>query len=261
MIERIDKVLVSLNYSPTRSQARLLIKEGAVFYKGKKVDKPGLLVESRDIEVKKISSFVGRGGDKLESVLIDLDISVKNMVIADIGASTGGFTDVVLKRGAQKVYAVDVGKDQLALELKNDERVYNLEGINIKTGLDLPEKVDLCVVDLSFISLKLTLENIFSLIHEQGSVLALVKPQFEAGKNRIGKKGVIKDPSVRLDVLFELYDWCYEKGMILDSAIASPIQGKLGNQEYFFHLFKESSERRQMKRSSLLSIVVKEEKN
>lgn len=261
MIERIDKVLVSLNYSPTRSQARLLIKEGVVFYKGKKVQKPGLLVAPQDIEVKKRSSFVGRGGDKLEQVLIDLDISVKNKVIADIGASTGGFTDVVLKRGAQKVYAVDVGTDQLALELKNDERVHNLEGINIKNGLDLPEKVDFCVVDLSFISLKLTLENIFTLIHDQGSVLALVKPQFEAGKKRIGKKGVIKNPSVRLDVLFELYDWCYEKGMILNTALASPIQGKLGNQEYFFYLFKESSERRQMKRSALVSIVRKEEEN
>lgn len=255
MSERIDKVLVTLRFSPTRSQAKLLIKEGVVFYKGKKVEKPGLLVELDDIEVKKETSFVGRGGDKLEQVLINLSIIIKNKVVADVGASTGGFTDVVLRRGAQKVYAIDVGKEQLAPKLRDDKRVHNLEGINIKYGIDLPEKVDFCVVDLSFISLRLTLLNIFSLIHDQGSVLALVKPQFEAGKKKVGKKGVIKNPLVRLDVLSELYDWCHEKGLIIDSVIPSPIRGKLGNQEYFFHLFKDTGQHKSMERSELISIV------
>ena len=144
-----------------------------------------------------------------------------------------------------ELFAHDYG----VITFPDDPNIIPLEDYNTNVTINAEKKKNL------------TLENIFTLIHDQGSVLALVKPQFEAGKKRIGKKGVIKNPSVRLDVLFELYDWCDEKGMILDSAMASPIQGKLGNQEDFFHLFKKTGERRQMKRSALLSIVGKEEKN
>ena len=253
MNERIDIVLVKLKYATTRSQSRLLIKEGVVFYKGQKVEKPGFLVDTEEIEVKKEKTFVGRGGDKLEGVLEQMKLNLKDRLIADVGASTGGFTDVVLRRGAKKVYAIDVGKDQLANELREDKRVINYEGINIKNGLDLPEKVDFCVVDLSFISLKLVLEEVFKLLHEDGRALVLVKPQFEAGLDKVGKKGVVKDPGVRLEVLLELFDWCFERRIYIENFLPSSIQGKKGNQEYFFLLSRSECEKGKLERKQIIS--------
>ena len=253
MNERIDIVLVKLKYATTRSQARLLVKEGVVYYKGKKVEKPGFLVSSEEIVVKKEKTFVGRGGDKLEGVLEEMKLDLKDQLIADVGASTGGFTDVVLRRGAKKVYAIDVGQDQLANELRKDKRVINYEGINIKNGLDLPEKVDFCVVDLSFISLKLVLEEIFKLVHEEGKALVLVKPQFEAGLDKVGKKGVVKDPGVRLEVLLELFDWCFERRIYVENFLPSSVQGKKGNQEYFFLLAKLENGKNKLDKKELIS--------
>ena len=252
MNERIDIVLVKLKYATTRSQARLLVKEGVVYYKGKKVEKPGFLVSSEEIVVKKEKTFVGRGGDKLEGVLEEMKLDLKDQLIADVGASTGGFTDVVLRRGAKKVYAIDVGQDQLANELRKDKRVINYEGINIKNGLDLPEKVDFCVVDLSFISLKLVLEEIFKLVHEKGKVLVLVKPQFEAGLDKVGKKGVVKDPGIRLEVLLELFDWCFERRIYVENFLPSSVQGKKGNQEYFFLLGKLGNGKSKLDKKELI---------
>ena len=253
MNERIDIILVKLKYAATRSQSRLLIKEGVVFYKGKKVEKPGFLIDSEEIEVKKEKTFVGRGGDKLEGAIEQMNLNLTNLLIADVGASTGGFTDVVLRRGAKKVYAIDVGKDQLADELRKDKRVINYEGVNIKNGLELPEKVDLCVVDLSFISLKLVLEEIFKLIHEEGKALVLVKPQFEAGLDKVGKKGVVKDTGVRLEVLLELFDWAFERRIYVENFLPSSIQGKKGNQEYFFLLSKSEDMKFKLDRKQLIS--------
>ena len=253
MNERIDIILVKLKYATTRSQSRLLIKEGVVFYKGKKVEKPGFLIDSEEIEVKKEKTFVGRGGDKLEGAIEQMNLNLTNLLIADVGASTGGFTDVVLRRGAKKVYAIDVGKDQLADELRKDKRVINYEGVNIKNGLELPEKVDLCVVDLSFISLKLVLEEIFKLIHEEGKALVLVKPQFEAGLDKVGKKGVVKDTGVRLEVLLELFDWAFERRIYVENFLPSSIQGKKGNQEYFFLLSKSEDMKFKLDRKQLIS--------
>ena len=253
MNERIDIVLVKLKYATTRSQARLLVKEGVVYYKGKKVEKPGFLVSSEEIVVKKEKTFVGRGGDKLEGALEEMKLDLKDQLIADVGASTGGFTDVVLRRGAKKVYAIDVGQDQLANELRKDKRVINYEGINIKNGLDLPEKVDFCVVDLSFISLKLVLEEIFKLVHEEGKALVLVKPQFEAGLDKVGKKGVVKDPGVRLEVLLELFDWCFERRIYVENFLPSSVQGKKGNQEYFFLLGKLGNGKNKLDKKELIS--------
>ena len=253
MNERIDIVLVKLKYATTRSQARLLIKEGVVFYKGRKVEKPGFLVSSEEIEVKKEQTFVGRGGDKLEGVLKQMNLDLKDNLIADVGASTGGFTDVVLRRGAKKVYAIDVGRDQLALDLRQDKRVINYEGINIKNGLELPEKVDFCVVDLSFISLKLVLEEILKLVKEEGRALVLVKPQFEAGSDKVGKKGVVKDPSIRLEVLLDLFDWCFRRRIYVENFLPSLVQGKKGNQEYFFLLSKSENGKNKLDRKQLIS--------
>ena len=253
MNQRIDIALVKLKHASTRSQARLLIKEGVVFYKGQKIEKPGFLVNSEEIEVKKEKTFVGRGGDKLEGVLLEMDLDLQEKVIADVGASTGGFTDVVLRRGAKKVYAIDVGKDQLAKELKEDRRVVNYEGINIKNGLELSEKVDFCVVDLSFISLRLVLEKIFELLNQEGKALVLVKPQFEAGLDKVGKKGVVKDSMVRLEVLLELFDWCFDRGIYLENFLPSSVQGKKGNQEYFFLLAKTKNRENEFDRQKLIS--------
>tara|TARA_Y100001970_G_scaffold283476_1_gene398698 strand:+ start:803 stop:1579 length:777 start_codon:yes stop_codon:yes gene_type:complete len=252
MNERIDIALVKLKYAPTRSQARLLIKEGVVFYRGKKVEKPGFLISSDEIEVKKEKAFVGRGGDKLEGVLEHMKLDLKGCLIADVGASTGGFTDVVLRRGAKKVYAIDVGRDQLANDLLKDKRVINYEGINIKNGLMLPEKVDFCVVDLSFISLKLVLEEVFKLLHDEGKALVLVKPQFEAGLDKVGKKGVVKDSSIRLEVLLELFDWCFERKICVENFVPSSVQGKKGNQEYFFLLSMSESGEGKIDRKKLI---------
>lgn len=239
MSERLDKALVVLGLASTRSQAQQFIDEGCVFYRGQKVQKASLKVELEELEVRKKVIYVGRGAHKIEGALHDFQVSVENKVIADVGASTGGFTDYVLKNGAKKVFAIDVGHDQLAPSLREDSRVVNLEGINIRNPLDLDEKVDLAVVDLSFISLKLTLDSIVSLVKEAGDVICLVKPQFEAGLERLGKNAIVKDQNIREEILCELLFWCDKKGYFIKNAIRSPIVGGSGNIEYFFHIDKK----------------------
>lgn len=241
--QRIDKLLVDLGFARSRSQAQLLIEEGVVFYNGQLVKKSGHTVNDQSlIEVKKEIQYVGRGAHKIERALKEFNVNPDDLVVADVGASTGGFTDYVLHCGAKRVFAIDVGHDQLADYLVNDDRVVNLEGINIRYPLKLDELVDLCVVDLSFISLKLTLETIFSLVKDGGDIITLVKPQFEAGKERIGKNGIVKNDEIRADVLLELYDWCLESGYYIRNACRSPIEGKSGNIEYFFHFIKGNKE-------------------
>ncbi len=236
--ERIDKVLVELGLVKSRSQARLLVEEGVVYHRDNLITKHSQMVESDQIEVRKQNQFAGRGAHKIEKALREFSVDPKGKVVADVGASTGGFTDYVLHLGASYVYAIDVGHDQLAFHLRDDERVENLEGTNIRFPLELDRKVDLCVVDLSFISLKLTLETIFSLAKDGADIITLVKPQFEAGKERVGKNGIVKSDEIRADVLLELYDWCIENSMYVKNATVSPITGKSGNIEYFFHFVK-----------------------
>lgn len=243
MKERIDKVLLKKDMVSSRSQARLLVEEGVVFCDGKLIKKSGQLVdEFSNIEVRKDVLYVGRGAHKIEKALYDFNLNTADMTVADVGASTGGFTDYVLKNGAAKVYAIDVGHDQLSKCLKEDSRVVNMEGINIRYPLELDEKVDLVVADLSYISLKLTLDTIFSLAKDFGNIVTLVKPQFEAGKERVGKNGIVKSDNVRLQVLEELYDWCTEKKYYIKGASRSPIKGKDGNVEYFFYFVKGSKQ-------------------
>ncbi|WP_127718456.1 TlyA family RNA methyltransferase [Halobacteriovorax sp. HLS] len=239
MKERVDKVLVQLNLVSTRSQAAQLVKEGVVFYQNKLVTKASFLVSQDDLEVRKEVLFVGRGAHKIEGALIQFGVDVENLSVADVGACTGGFTDYVLKKGASSVVAIDVGHDQLAKSLREDKRVTNLEGVNIKFPLELEELVDLAVVDLSYISLKLTLINIKNLVKDDGLIIALVKPQFEVGKENIGKGGIVKDNKARLDSLESLYDWCLDNGLFIKDAIISPIKGKTGNTEYFFFFDKK----------------------
>lgn len=238
MKDRVDKVLVQMSLVSTRSQASQLVKEGVVFYQNKLVKKPSFLVDKEELEVRKEVLFVGRGAHKIEGALKDFKVSVEGLSVADVGACTGGFTDYVLRNGATNVVAIDVGHDQLAESLRNDSRVENLEGINIKYPYEISSLVDLAVVDLSYISLKLTLVNISNLVKENGKIIALVKPQFEVGKENIGKGGIVKNDEIRLTTIKSLYEWGGENNLFISGAIASPIKGKTGNKEYFFYFDK-----------------------
>ena len=236
--DRVDKMLVECKLTKTRSQALLLIEEGVVFYRGKQVLKASMIVEETGLEVRKEIQYVSRGAHKIEGALSRFQVEVNQLVVADVGASTGGFTDYILHRGAQKVYCLDVGHDQLADSLKNDPRVKNYEAINIKHPFAIDEKVDLAVVDLSFISLKLVLKNIFDLVKENGKIIALVKPQFEVGPSGLDQNGIVKSEGHRLVMLHELKEWCKAQNFFIVDQCESPILGKNGNKEYFFYFNK-----------------------
>jgi 23S rRNA (cytidine1920-2'-O)/16S rRNA (cytidine1409-2'-O)-methyltransferase len=238
ILKRADIALVETGLVTTRSQASLLIDEGVVFTNEKQVKKASEKVNPANLRVNKSVQFVSRGAHKIEGALNEFQVSVADQIVADVGASTGGFTDFVLSLGAVKVYAIDVGHDQLALKLREDKRVINLEGINIKNGCELPELVDLAVVDLSFISLRLVLKNIFSLVRPGGKIIALVKPQFEVGRTGLDKNGIVKNAELRALTVANLKNWCNEEGMIVESEMVSPITGKTGNVEYFFYFKK-----------------------
>lgn len=236
--DRADKVLVEAGLAPTRSQASLLIDEGVVFYQNQKVEKASQNVTTEGLEVRKDVLYVSRGAHKIERALERFEVVVKEKIIADVGASTGGFTDYVLRSGAKKVYCLDVGHDQLAESLKSDPRVENHEGVNIKFPFQLTELVDIAVVDLSFISLKLVLKNIFDLVKPNGVIVALVKPQFEVGRDGIDKNGIVKSEGHRLVMLSDLKSWCEKEKMPVKGQCESPILGKSGNKEYFFYFQK-----------------------
>ncbi len=239
--DRVDKVLVEAKLTSTRSQALLLIEEGVVFYQGKKVEKASQQVTGEGLEVRKDVQYVSRGAHKIEGALARFQINVEGLVVADVGASTGGFTDYVLRSGAKKVYCLDVGHDQLAQSLREDPRVENHEGVNIKFPFEIKEQVDLAVVDLSFISLKLVLKNIFDLVKPKGAIVALVKPQFEVGPTGIDNNGLVKSEGHRLVMMHELKEWCKAQGFFLVDQCDSPILGKTGNKEYFFYFDKGRS--------------------
>lgn len=233
MEDRIDKALVDRGVLKTRSQAKMLITQGCIFCNAIKVLKPSFKVSEDDIiEIREMNVYVSRGAYKLEKALEVFAIDPKGLIVADVGASTGGFTHLCLERGAKKVFAIDVGHDQLSELLKNDERVVNLEETNIKFPLELEEKVDLCVVDLSFISIKLVYQNIHNLLNRTGKSIVLIKPQFEAGRERLGKQGLVSDKD-REVVLDEVKSWFAENSFSIQEVIESPIKGnKSGNIEY-----------------------------
>jgi 23S rRNA (cytidine1920-2'-O)/16S rRNA (cytidine1409-2'-O)-methyltransferase len=236
---RLDELLVKNGLVKTRSQAQLLIKDGKVLVSAKIATKPNQSVsESAKIKITSDETYVGRGAYKIKAAIEAFKVDLKDKVVADIGASTGGFTDYVLQNGAMKVYCVDVGHGQLAEKLLNDERVINMEGINIRELAALPEKVDLAVADLSYISLQLTLENIFNLVKPKGAVICLIKPQFEAGKGVVSKDGVIKDEELRNQILKKFLAWCEENKYIPKAVIKSPVIGKEGNIEFLVHFQK-----------------------
>lgn len=239
--DRADKMLVEAKLTSTRSQALLLIEEGVVFYQNKLVEKASQQVTAEGLEVRKEIQYVSRGAHKIEGALARFQVDVKDLIVADVGASTGGFTDYVLRNGATKVYCLDVGHDQLAQSLRDDPRVENHEGVNIKFPFEIKEKVDLAIVDLSFISLKLVLKNIFDLVKPKGKIVALLKPQFEVGQSGLDGNGIVKSEGHRLVMLHEIKEWCKAQGFVLVDQCESPILGKNGNKEYFFYFDKGRS--------------------
>lgn len=206
---------------------------GSVTVGGKVEDKPGTKVEEDALlGVAAAPKYVGRGGLKLEKALEAFGLDVTGLVVADIGASTGGFTDCVLQRGAAKVYAVDVGYGQLDWKLRSDPRVVVMERTNVRYLTQLPEPVDLAVMDVSFISLRLVIPAVARLLREGGRMVVLVKPQFEAGRQQVGKGGVVRDPKVHRSVLEGLVEWGDREGFGVQKVTVSPIRGPAGNVEF-----------------------------
>lgn len=243
MKKRLDVYLVENGYVSAREKAKELIKEGNVFVNEKAVLKAGTFVEEDcKITVNNMLPFVSRGGLKLQKALESFNIDLKNKICVDIGASTGGFTDCMLKSGAKKVYSIDVGENQLDESLKNDERVIVLEKTNSRylTEEQLPEKADFLSADVSFISLKLALDTVIDLIGENAELVTLVKPQFEAGKSNIGKNGVVKDRKVQKNVIIGICDFMKERGLSILGVDFSPIKGQQGNIEYLLYMTKKN---------------------
>lgn len=240
--ERLDVYLSEHGHADTRSKAQALIMAGLVYVDGQKADKPGLSVEpGQQVEVRGTACpYVSRGGLKLEKALRDFGVDPTGYICSDSGASTGGFTDCLLQQGAKKVFAIDVGYGQLAWKLRSDPRVVCMERTNIRnvSPEDLGEALDLSVVDVSFISLKLVLPVIHSLLKPDGQVLCLIKPQFEAGKDKVGKKGVVRDPAVHREVLERFLETAKELGFTVRNLTFSPVKGPEGNIEFLGHLSK-----------------------
>jgi 23S rRNA (cytidine1920-2'-O)/16S rRNA (cytidine1409-2'-O)-methyltransferase len=230
--QRLDQALVRRGLAETRERAQSLILSGAVRVDGAPARRPALSVhDSAHIELEPTGpEYVSRGALKLERALDEWRIDPAGKVALDVGASTGGFTDLLLRRGARRVYAVDVGYGQLHYKLRSDPRVVVMERTNVRNLTALPERPDLGVVDVSFISLKLALPPMFALV--EAEIVALIKPQFEAGRAQVGKGGVVRDPNVRSDVIEQLETWSRTQPWRLTAVVASPITGPAGNVEY-----------------------------
>ncbi len=241
---RLDVALVEGGFCESREKAKALIMSGIVFVNNQKSDKAGTTVKADDIiEVRgETLKYVSRGGLKLEKAMKSFDISLENCICADIGASTGGFTDCMLQNGAKKVFSIDVGYGQLAWKLRTDERVINLERTNFRyvTKEQVPDSLDFASVDVSFISLSLIFPVMRELLRDNGKAVCLIKPQFEAGKENVGKKGVVRDKKVHISVVEKILKLCIENKFSVLGLDFSPIKGPEGNIEYL--CFIEKSE-------------------
>jgi 23S rRNA (cytidine1920-2'-O)/16S rRNA (cytidine1409-2'-O)-methyltransferase len=239
---RLDVLLVDRGLVASRERARALILAGAVLVNEETVDKAGALIaEGAAIRIRgEDHPYVSRGGVKLKGALDTFGIPVVGLSALDVGASTGGFTDCLLQEGARKVYAVDVGYGQIAWKLRNDPRVVLFERTNIRhfSGVGVEEPVDIAVIDTSFISLTLVIPSVLQFVREGGTILALVKPQFEVGKGEVGKKGVVRDPAIHLRVVGELAAFFAEQGLSVRGTCESPLTGPEGNKEFFIWAVK-----------------------
>lgn len=246
--QRLDQLLFDLGYTESRERAKTTIMCGNVFVNGQRVDKPGTAVDPEaTIEVRgEALPFVSRGGFKLDKALKVFPVDPAGKICLDCGASTGGFTDVLLQHGAKKVYAVDVGYGQLAWKLRTDERVVNLERTNLRyvTREQIPEPIELAVMDVSFISIRLVIPAVKALLCPDADFICLIKPQFEAGREEVGKKGVVRDSAVHERVIREILDFAPEAGLSAEGLDYSPIKGPEGNIEYLCHLKNRKTERK-----------------
>lgn len=245
--KRLDTVVVDLGFAETRSKASAIIMSGEIYVNGQKETKAGYAVKDTDkIEFKgKKMPFVSRGGYKLEKAMKTFPISLQNCICMDIGASTGGFTDCMLQCGASKVYAIDVGYGQLAWKLRTDERVVNLERTNFRylTKETVTDEIDFASIDVSFISLKKILPVLFDFLKDNGKTVALIKPQFEAGKDKVGKKGVVRDINTHKEVISSVVGFAFETGFSVLGLDFSPIRGPEGNIEYLVFLSKDNEKK------------------
>lgn len=231
--KRIDVMLVEKGLAESRAKAQAMIMAGDVLADGKIVLKAGTLVnKDADVSVAEPPPFVSRGGFKLDYGLGYFGLDVRDAVVADIGASTGGFTDCLLKRGVRRVYAVDVGYGQLDYRLRQDHRVIVMDRVNARNTPDIREKLDMVVVDVSFISVEKIIPAIAGLLKEKGSIIVLVKPQFEAKRKEVGKGGIIRQPEIHARVLGRFVKWVTDNGYRLKGLVGSPIEGASGNREF-----------------------------
>lgn len=238
--KRLDVLLFERGLAETRSKAQAMIMAGEVLVDEQKIDKAGTkFADNVVIRIKERPQFVSRGGEKLAGALSDFAYRVEGLVCADVGASTGGFTDCLLQNGAAKVYAIDVGYGQLAHKLRIDERVVVMERINARYIESLPETIQLVVVDASFISLRILLPAMQSWLAKDGDIIALIKPQFEAGKDDVSRGGLVKDSEVHERVIREVANAAEERGLFITGLTISPIKGlKEGNTEFLICLHK-----------------------
>ena len=244
MKQRLDILLTEKNFFDSRARAQAMIMAGKILVDGRKVDKSGTLVAS-DAEIRVLGEempFVSRGGLKLQKALDTFRINMSGKIAADVGASTGGFTDCMLQHGAAKVYAIDVGYGQLAWKLRQDSRVVNMERTNIRnvTREDFSDELDFASIDVAFISLEKVLPVVFDVLKPSGEVVALIKPQFEAGREHVGKHGVVRDKNVHAQVIERILNFAAEVGFGVAGLTFSPVKGPEGNIEYLAHLQKNS---------------------
>lgn len=242
MKERLDVLLVNRGFAPSREKAKAMIMEGNVFVENQREDKAGSSFDvNANIEIKgNTLKYVSRGGLKLEKAMTHFGIELTDKICMDIGASTGGFTDCMLQNGAKKVYAVDVGYGQFAWKLRQDERVVCMEKTNIRyvTPDDIADRLDFASVDVSFISLTKVLEPARNLLQDDGEMVCLIKPQFEAGREKVGKKGVVREKSVHEEVICKVIDYAVSIGFVVLNLEYSPIKGPEGNIEYLVYIKK-----------------------
>lgn len=258
--KRADVYLTETGIAGSREQARRLINEGKVLADGKPVGKPASLIDEHShITVIEEPSYVSRGAFKLEKAIDSFGVDPEGKLAVDVGASTGGFTDLLLRRGAEKVVAIDVGYGQLAWPLRQNPRVIVMERTNIRDVKpeDLPALADLVTIDVSFISIGKIHGAVADLLKPDGEIIALIKPQFEAGRERVGKKGVVKDPEVHRDVIRRLWDFYEEHGMFIKGLTYSPIKGPEGNIEFLIYLSRTNSSALKNK-DEVIERVVKE---
>jgi len=238
---RLDALLLERGLVESHEKAQVAVMAGAVLVDDRPAVKAASLVdEAASLRLVERQRYVGRGGEKLEHALNVFGIDVAGAVAADIGSSTGGFTDCLLQHGASRVYAIDVGRGQLDVRLRQEPRVVVMEGVNARYLEGLPEPVDLVTVDVAFISLRQVLPAARRLLRPGGSIVALFKPQFEAARREVGKGGVIRDPQMHARLIGRFAAWCVKNGLRVLGLTASPLLGPAGNREFFFHLREAS---------------------